>query len=1523
MFGEKTLTDVVKGIRASKRDTGLYISSCIAEIKTELKSSDLSVKCNALQKLTFLQMMGYNMSYASFACIEVMSSPRFAHKRIGYLAGCQGCFNGSSGSTTDSDTGGNVVSSSSDSTDNSGILLLTTNLLKKELRNASTFGYNGCYEAGLAINFLSNVVTEDLARELLPEITALTQHPSHAYLRKKAVLCLFKIFTKYPQALRLAFDKVQACLSDNDPAVVSCAVNVITELSTHNNPRNYLLMAPQFFQLVLTSSNNWMLIKVVKLLGSLVSEEPRLARKLLEPLANIVRSTQAKSLLFEAVYTITLAVPHCRRKTDGTLPPNTPEILNLCSSHLKAFVQDSDQNLKYLGLVGFGSLIVASPSTITKEHKELILSCLSDQDVTIRSRALELLVLPAANFATKKNIVELVTQLLKHVDAAGEGDPYQVELVDKIIYICKSDRYALLASPDNFAWYLSDVLLRLSYMRSLEDAHGQLISSQVLEIALRVLPIRQLAVKKMVQVLLSEIELRKSQHTTPFDVRNNNKNKGIMKSVLVAAAWIVGEYSHLLIDLMTTDDDDEKGEVASSFTKQKYSSGTYYHAIVKALLLPNYSSSEQLAPSTQAVYVQSAMKVFAAACTSNSSFIDETKAASAEDLQRCVSTLSQNLPFFVESTDADVQERSLSFYKLLQEVQLLPISADGNHRKSPLSAFNESAELAESKNYSEASDSDDSEDDHAPPANASHDLLAESSATGNLLNLELGEPEQPQKEQSEFSVFSSSPLTLLEEQQKQTTKVQEKHLQAANGAVFSNNVPAKCHVLSENLSKILIPEPMKPISAKAQRRLEPPEGSNLNDPLDLTIFHSIITIDNAAKGLLSCNRKSDRSIEDVSFTRQTAQHVSNYKSEEHTTSAGGVGGTNTSFGVSSSSLDIFTDSGMKHHLNDHGSNANAPFYLSSSSGLAVSAVDSNVSTVPDQHQYQLSNKFGTIQLHDDDDGNISDHDNNLGKRSNGKSKGIKKKSKKKSIDKVSGQSMSEADMAILFSSSNASTSLTSQSKNDYNAKPPPLKHHTVVYKSEEEDDEDELHSSRVKNVRVYNSSSSILPAKSKKIRPAREFKSLAQVDLTTPLGEEEVMPVRTHRQVPERVVEGDRGQISNKSIADTGKKSKSEGSKKGSSSTKEHKKKKKNRTKNSSEGAAPGANGDLLNFDAFDTMIPNSSTIVAHVTTQSAFDILSDDLLQASASSTTNSKNKLYGASDISLHSEKGDQLLQLPGFSTDNARLTSAGVVSVSNLPKPATNSGTKRPWLNATIKTDGMNKLSIIYRVYVEKSSLAASISLRIFNDGEVLLRDVSVSIATTAKRHDVKMSSVIAPGESVDSPCKIGPFSYEEDASSGELMSRDVKGHIMFTAVNGANTKLSFKVVLPCCLLFLKAKPGNSSLSHDRIIEELSAGVWSSQSIKLDTSKTSNVTPSSGKMSVDEIIYKLCSFLRAEVVGNIDVLSSNAATLAAESIKGTKVRALIKVTDRYIKIDLKCSNGNDALSKAVCSDLRRLVL
>lgn len=86
-----------------------YISTCIDEIKQELKQDNIAVKANAVCKLTYvrppiidilshplqnklnpslillisfeqLQMLGYDVSWAAFNIVEVMSSSKFTYK---------------------------------------------------------------------------------------------------------------------------------------------------------------------------------------------------------------------------------------------------------------------------------------------------------------------------------------------------------------------------------------------------------------------------------------------------------------------------------------------------------------------------------------------------------------------------------------------------------------------------------------------------------------------------------------------------------------------------------------------------------------------------------------------------------------------------------------------------------------------------------------------------------------------------------------------------------------------------------------------------------------------------------------------------------------------------------------------------------------------------------------------------------------------------------------------------------------------------------------------------------------------------------------------------------------------------------------------------------------------------------------------------------------------------------------------------------------------------------------------------
>lgn len=137
--------------------------------------------------------------------------------------------------------------------------MLTTNMIRKDLSATNQ------YDAGVALSGLSCFISADLSRDLANDIMTLMSS-TKPYLRMKAVLMMYKVFLNNPEALRPAFPKLKEKLEDPDPGVQSAAVNVICELA-RKNPKNYLSLAPIFFKLMTTSTNNWMLIKIIKLVS--------------------------------------------------------------------------------------------------------------------------------------------------------------------------------------------------------------------------------------------------------------------------------------------------------------------------------------------------------------------------------------------------------------------------------------------------------------------------------------------------------------------------------------------------------------------------------------------------------------------------------------------------------------------------------------------------------------------------------------------------------------------------------------------------------------------------------------------------------------------------------------------------------------------------------------------------------------------------------------------------------------------------------------------------------------------------------------------------------------------------------------------------------------------------------------------------------------------------------------------------------------------------------------------------------
>ncbi|GCC25263.1 hypothetical protein chiPu_0003672 [Chiloscyllium punctatum] len=571
---DKNLQDLVRGIRNHKEDEAKYISQCIDEIKQELKQDNIAVKANAVIKLAYLQMLGYDISWAAFNIIEVMSSSKFTFKRIGYLTASQCFYEG-----TD-------------------VIMLTTNQIRKDLSSPNQ------YDTGVALTGLSCFVTPDLARDLANDIMTLMSH-TKPYIRKKAVLIMYKVFLKYPESLRPAFPRLKEKLEDPDSGVQSAAVNVICELA-RRNPKNYLSLAPLFFKLMTSSTNNWVLIKIIKLFGALTPLEPRLGKKLIEPLTNLIHSTSAMSLLYECVNTVIAVLISL-----STGMPNHSASIQLCVQKLRILIEDSDQNLKYLGLLAMSKILKTHPKSV-QSHKDLILQCLDDKDESIRLRALDLLY----GMVSKKNLMEIVKKLMIHVDKA-EGTTYRDELLTKIIDICSQSNYQYIT---NFEWYIS-ILVELTRLEG--TRHGHLIAAQMLDVAIRVKAIRAFAVSQMAMLL-------DNGHLLAGNMQRN----GICE-VLYAAAWICGEFSEYL---------QEPNQTLEAMLKSKVTT------------LPGH---------IQAVYVQNAAKLYASVLQQNE------QAGNKEAAQEITQMLIDKLPQFVQNADLEVQERASCILQLIKYIQKL------------------------------------------------------------------------------------------------------------------------------------------------------------------------------------------------------------------------------------------------------------------------------------------------------------------------------------------------------------------------------------------------------------------------------------------------------------------------------------------------------------------------------------------------------------------------------------------------------------------------------------------------------------------------------------------------------------------------------------------------------------------------------------------------------------------------------------------------------------------------------------
>lgn len=647
---EKSLNDLIKGIRSHSKESPESLSDfldvAIQECKDELTTTDLEVKATAVLKLAYLEMYGFEMTWCNFHILEVMSSGKFQQKRIGYLAAMQSFKN------------------------EQDLLILATNQFKKDLNSHNHI------EVGLALSGIATIVTPHLAKDIVDDVVMKLTH-SKPYIRKKAVLALFKVFLQYPEALRLSLPRVIDKLDDPDTSVVSATITVVCEISK-KNPNIFIGYLPKFFAILEDTQNNWLIIRILKLFQSLLKIEPRMKKKILPSILSLMAKTDATSLIYECISCIV---------NGGMLSPASAkdkEVAKQCILHLMKFFDTRDSNLKFVGLIALINILQKFPVFMHKVKglSTIIMDCLADKDTIIKKKALEI----CQYLVTDDNITHLfktlLLQLVPDDSAVQIPESIKLEITDKILEIAGSDSYSKIP---NFKWYvtvLKDVVnmtlfplpsdddtpnTSVAISKRAQETIAKKLGGEFKNIATKVPSVRPFLMNNVV-----------------FDFATDPRALQYCPGLMRDLYWIMGEYIDELGATEESDDDDEEDGETNDISQDAGSLGKkiqLFNTLVNCYIDEQIRSETQFPVSKKLVHLQNSdvliimipalVKTYNGLVSDYISTYGSYNQLPYDQYYQLAFFLLKLIKFFdhwEQDTDYEVQERILSWLEFLRLV---------------------------------------------------------------------------------------------------------------------------------------------------------------------------------------------------------------------------------------------------------------------------------------------------------------------------------------------------------------------------------------------------------------------------------------------------------------------------------------------------------------------------------------------------------------------------------------------------------------------------------------------------------------------------------------------------------------------------------------------------------------------------------------------------------------------------------------------------------------------------------------
>ncbi|CAI5755780.1 unnamed protein product [Candida verbasci] len=490
-----SLRSFIKSVRKAKTiaDERKVIQKESAAIRSSFRDIgiDQTTRRVSISKLIYLYILGEKTHFGQVECLKLLSSQRFADKRLGYLA-CMLILD-----------------------ENQEVLTLLTNSLDNDMQHPNSF------IVGLALCCLGNIASPELSRDLYQNVETIIQS-KNVYLKKKACIVAAKLIEKDSELVEFFINKIPDLISEKNPAVLLGCLRLINSCYNHttNQEDRQLLIktipkivnhlkriSPSGYQPdydVMGTTDPFLQVQLLESLRILSSENTQYIEEINDVLTQVASNLDsgknpAHAVLYECVKTIFSI------QSDQSL-----KILGV--NILGKFLSIKDNNTRYVALDTLLTVVNIEPSAVQR-HRSTIVSCLTDGDISIKRRALEL----SFGILNDQNIRVLAREILTFLENCNDSELKTYTTSQLTIAINKY-------SP-NEKWHFDTII------RMLKVSGNSITSDIVSNILALILQCNDEELKKHVTLKLYN---SCSENPTQF-------------SLALITVWTIGEYADLIL----------------------------------------------------------------------------------------------------------------------------------------------------------------------------------------------------------------------------------------------------------------------------------------------------------------------------------------------------------------------------------------------------------------------------------------------------------------------------------------------------------------------------------------------------------------------------------------------------------------------------------------------------------------------------------------------------------------------------------------------------------------------------------------------------------------------------------------------------------------------------------------------------------------------------------------------------------------------------------------------------------------